>query len=185
VVAVLTDAAADGRLTTAEHSERMERAYSARTLGDLVGLTKDLVAPADQPIRLDARWTVSGIFASERRSGHWVVPDVLAVTAVFGEVVLDLTSALLQSQRVTIYATLIGGRLELIVPPGMTVQQVPAGSGGQGTAARAARSHQPAPAGAPVVEVRRVVPGGRIRVVTPQPARRRGGRWTVSRRRRS
>ena len=82
----------------------MERAYSARTLGELVGLTKDLVPAADQPIRLDARWTVSGIFASEHRSGHWVVPDVLAVTAVFGEVVLDLTSALLQSQRVTIYA---------------------------------------------------------------------------------
>jgi hypothetical protein len=161
----------------------MERAYSARTLGDLVGLTKDLVTPADQPIRLDARWTVSGIFASEHRSGHWVVPDVLAVTAVFGEVVLDLTSALLQSQRVTIYATLIGGRLELIVPDGMVVQQVPAGSGGQGT--RAARPQPAAPAGVPVVEVRRVVPGGRIRVVTPRPPRRRGGRWPVSRRRRS
>jgi hypothetical protein len=162
----------------------MERAYSARTLGELVGLTKDLVPAADQPIRLDARWTVSGIFASEHRSGHWVVPDVLAVTAVFGEVVLDLTSALLQSQRVTIYATLIGGRLELIVPDGMVVQQVPAGAGGQG-ATRAARPQPAAPAGVPVVEVRRVVPGGRIRVVTPRPPRRRGGRWPVSRRRRS
>jgi hypothetical protein len=181
VVAVLTEAAADGRLTAAEHSERIERAYSARTLGDLVGLTKDLVTPADQPIRLDARWTVSGIFASERRTGHWVVPDVLAVTAVFGEVTLDLTNALLQSQRVTIYATLIGGRLELIVPEGMTVLQIPAGSGRDQGAARP----QPAPAGVPVVEVRRVVPGGRIRVVTPRPPRRRGGRWPVSRRRRS
>jgi hypothetical protein len=162
----------------------MGRAYSARTLGELVGLTKDLVPAADQPIRLDARWTVSGIFASEHRSGHWVVPDVLAVTAVFGEVVLDLTSALLQSQRVTIYATLIGGRLELIVPDGMVVHQVPAGAGGQG-ATRAARPQPTAPAGVPVVEVRRVVPGGRIRVVTPRPPRRRGGRWPVSRRRRS
>ena len=184
---MLTEAAADGRLTAAEHSERMDRAYSARTLGDLVGLTKDLVAPADQPIRLDARWTVSGIFASEHRSGHWVVPDVLAVTAVFGEVVLDLTSALLQSQRVTIYATLIGGRLELIVPDGIAVRLVPAGSGGAGgTATRAPRPQPaPAPAGVPVVEVRRVVPGGRIKVVTPRPPRRRGGRWPVSRRRRS
>jgi hypothetical protein len=159
----------------------MERAYSARTLGDLVGLTKDLVTPADQPIRLDARWTVSGIFASEHRSGHWVVPDVLAVTAVFGEVVLDLTNALLQSQRVIIYATLIGGRLELIVPASIAVQLIPAGRE-QGAAARAAR---PDPAGGPVVEVRRMVPGGRIRVVTPRPPRRRGGRWPVSRRRRS
>jgi hypothetical protein len=163
----------------------MDRAYSARTLGELVGLTKDLVPAADQPIRLDARWTVSGIFASEHRSGHWVVPDVLAVTAIFGEVVLDLTSALLQSQRVTIYATLIGGRLELIVPQGMVVRQVPAGAGGQGTATRAAGPPPAAPAGVPVVEVRRVVPGGRIRVVTPRPPRRRGGRWPVSRRRRS
>jgi Cell wall-active antibiotics response 4TMS YvqF len=163
----------------------MERAYSARTLGDLVGLTKDLVTPADQPIRLDARWTVSGIFASEHRSGHWVVPEVLAVTAVFGEVVLDLTNALLQSQRVTIYATLIGGRLELIVPDGIAVQLVPAGTGGTGSGAARAARPQEAPAGVPVVEVRRVVPGGRIRVVTPRPPRRRGGRWPVSRRRRS
>jgi hypothetical protein len=163
----------------------MDRAYSARTLGELVGLTKDLVPAADQPIRLDARWTVSGIFASEHRSGHWVVPDVLAVTAVFGEVVLDLTHALLQSQRITIYATLIGGRLELIVPDGMIVRQIPAGRE-QGAAARAARPQPAAPAGVPVVEVRRVVPGGRIRVVTPRPPRRRGGpRWPVSRRRRS
>ena len=55
VVALLTEAAGDGRLTLGEHAERAGQAYAARTLGELSELTADLVAPAAQPIRLDAR----------------------------------------------------------------------------------------------------------------------------------
>ena len=51
-----------------------------------------------------------------------MVPDRLAVTAVFGEVVLDLREALLQSQRITLLATVIGGTLQLIVPEGIVVE---------------------------------------------------------------
>src|ERR1700733_11677753 len=81
VVALLTQAASDGRLTLGEHSERAERAYSARTLGELVELTADLAAPSAQPIRLDGRRPIAGIFSKERRDGRWGVPDRLAVTA--------------------------------------------------------------------------------------------------------
>jgi hypothetical protein len=167
VVTVLTEAAADGRLTLGEHAERAERAYSARTLGELAVLTADLAAPSAQPIRLDGRRPVAGIFARERRAGRWVVPDNLVVTAIFGEVVLDMREALLQSLRVTIYATVVGGRLDLIVPDGVAVVMT-------GTAILARRRGGPLPArpGVPVIEVRALALGGRVRVVTP-----RRGRW--------
>src|ERR1700729_3977825 len=45
VISLLSAAAADGRLSMSEHAERIERAYSARTLGDLAVLTSDLAAP--------------------------------------------------------------------------------------------------------------------------------------------
>lgn len=167
-MALLTDAAADGRLTLGEHAERTERAYSARTLGDLAGLTTDLAAASAQPIRLDSRRPVAGIFGTERRAGRWVVPEHLTVTAVFGEVILDLRQALLQSQRVTIYATVIGGRLELIVPDGVAVvltrKPRPAGR-------RTGGGTQPGP-GVPVIEVRAFTLGGRVITVRP-----RRGRW--------
>lgn len=39
---VLNDALAQGRLTPAEHDERMSRCFAAVTMGDLAGLTADL-----------------------------------------------------------------------------------------------------------------------------------------------
>ena len=192
VVAVLAEAVADGRLDTHEHGIRLERAYSARTLGDLVGLTEDLVTADHQPIRLDHRRAVAGFMTRQSRSGRWVVPDSFPVTVLFGEVVLDLREAVLQSQRVTVYATLLGGRLELIVPEGLKVELTGSGLSGSGMAG-SARSRQATPdasqprptgpPGTPVIEVRAVIPGGRIKITTPRPPRRR--RWPVSRRRRS
>ena len=42
----LGSAFAEGRLTAAEHGERVRAAYGARTLGELAVLTADLPAPA-------------------------------------------------------------------------------------------------------------------------------------------
>src|SRR5690606_11127766 len=55
VIAVLTEAAADGRLSLAEHEERVDQAWSARTLGELARLTTDLLPPESQPFRTDNR----------------------------------------------------------------------------------------------------------------------------------
>jgi len=181
VVALLAEAAGDGRLTLSEHSERAERAYSARTLGELAALTADLAAPSAQPIRLDGRRPVAGVFSRERREGRWVVPERLTVSAVFGEVVLDLREAILQSQRVTVLATLMGGTLQLIVPEGVTVETT-------GTAVLSTRSGSRAPASppagpphpGPVIEVRTFALGGRVKIIRP-----RRSRWRAFSRRRS
>lgn len=117
----LSEAASDGRLTMDEHAQRVEQAYAARTLGELAVLTSDLAAPGGQPLRLDRSRAVSAFFSRERRDGRWVVPDRLAVTAVAGQVVLDLREALLHGGRTIVYATAIGGQVHLLVPPGVTV----------------------------------------------------------------
>jgi hypothetical protein len=181
VVALLTEAAGDGRLTLREHSERAERAYAARTLGELAALTADLAVASAQPIRLDTRKPVAGIFGRDRRDGRWVVPERLAVTAVFGEVVLDLREALLQGPRVTILATLLGGTLQLIVPDDVIVEVTgtsvlrtrrgPAGAKPGGP---------PPPPETPVIEVRGLSLIGRVKVVRPRRSRWRGA---LSRRR--
>src|ERR1700733_12031267 len=74
VISLLSDAAADGRLTMSEHAERVGRAHSARTLGDLAVLTSDLAAPSAQPFRLDHRGPVLALFNRDRRDGRWGVP---------------------------------------------------------------------------------------------------------------
>jgi hypothetical protein len=172
VVALLTDAAGDGRLTLGEHAERTERAYAARTIGELVALTEDLAAPSAQPIRLDARRSVAAVFGRERREGRWVVPESFPVVAVFGEVVLDLREALLQSRRVIVHATVIAGHVQLIVPEGVTVEIV----GGTLLGRKSVRGGQPAGSGPglPVVEVRVFGVGGTVKAVTPRRSRWRG-----------
>ena len=177
---LLGEAAADGRLTPDEHSERVERACRARTLGDLAVLTTDLAGPQLSP----SGWTagvMTGVFSRDSRDGRWVAPDSLPVVAVCGEVELDLREALLQSGRIVIYATLILGTIHLIVPDGVAVEM-------SGTAVltrkvtrtvrqAGPRSQAPGPDGVPqpVIELRTVGFGGTIKVTSPKRPGRLGG----------
>ena len=186
---LLAQAAADGRLTWEEHAARVQRAYTARTLGQLAELTEDLARPDAQPFRLDTSRAVTAFFSTERRDGRWVVPDRLVVTAIGGQVVLDLREALLHGQRTMMYATALGGQVHLLVPAGITVRMhgmpgFSALAGGPDQAAgpdQLAGSATPAPApppGTPVIELHTLTVLGRIQVRTPRP--RRGGffRWS-------
>ena len=168
VVAMLGEAMSDGRLTMDEHAERVERAFTARTLGELAELTADLAVPSAQPVRLDAGRVVAGIFGPARREGRWVVPENLTVTAMFGEVEVDFRQAILQSSRVQVYATVFGGRLRLIVPDGVSVIV----SGHMVLGRRRGSTPPPAGPGTPVIEVKAMVLGGELTVRTPPKSRR-------------
>ncbi|WP_083999718.1 DUF1707 SHOCT-like domain-containing protein [Actinomadura kijaniata] len=120
VVAALGDALADGRLTMEEHSERVSRAYAARTLGELTGLTGDLSPAETQPIKVDDR-PVSAFFGRVHREGRWVVPVKLPLLALFGTVELDLREAVLQRRHIVLDSTTLGGRIRLLVPEGVQV----------------------------------------------------------------
>ena len=172
VITLLGEAAADGRLTPDEHEDRVERAYQARTLGDLAGLTIDLAAPSEQPIRLDGRRAVTGVFSRDSRKGRWVVPENLPVLAVFGDVELDLREAILTGSRTVVHATLIAGTVHLIVPEGVVVATT-------GTAAltrkKIDRGARASGRGQAVIEVRTTGFGGTVRVTSPRTPRRMGG----------
>jgi hypothetical protein len=166
-VGLLRDAHADGRLTVDEHAERVERAYVARTLGELGALTADLAMPEDQPIRLDSRY-LSALFATVRHGGRWVVPARLPVTALFGTVEIDLREALLQRKHVIIRASVLGGRVRLVVPDGVRVEF----TGRSLVSARDLRVSTPEVPDAPLIEVSGVIILGSVRARTPKRPRR-------------
>lgn len=168
VLALLAEAVSDGRLTPEEHSDRVQRACTARTLGDLAELTSDLAVPSAQPVRLDGGRVISGIFGPAKRDGRWVVPATLTVNAMFGEVEVDVTQAILQARHVQLHATVIGARLVLIVPDGVSVVvNTPMVLG-----RRRGSTPLPADAETPVIEVKGLVLGGEIIVRTPPKPRR-------------
>jgi hypothetical protein len=170
VVALLADALADGRLDSDEHATRVRAALSARTLGELAELTSDLAIAAHQPVRVDGGKVITGMFGTEVRSGRWVVPETVTVTAMFGEVVVDFREALLQSRHVIMYVTAIGGRVRLMVPDGVDVVMSGTALLGRRRGATAlAVSPDP---DAPVIEVRAFLVAGEIRALPP-PRRRR------------
>jgi hypothetical protein len=98
-----------------------------------------------------------------------VVPDSLAVTAICGDVVLDLRDAIMQSQRVTIYATAVAGHIRLIMPAGVAVEMV--GRSFIGIRSVRGRSLPAAGAATGVIEVRTLALGGTVRAITPRRSR--------------
>jgi hypothetical protein len=168
VLALLAEAVSDGRLTPDEHAERVQRACTARTLGELADLTTDLVVASAQPVRLDGGRVISGIFGPAKRDGRWVVPETLTVTAMFGEVEVDFTQAILQARRVQLYATVVGGRLRLVVPDGVSVMV----TGHLVLGRRRGGTPLPASSDTPLIEVKGLVLGGEVIVRTPPRSRR-------------
>lgn len=176
VVGLLRDAHGDGRLTADEHAERVERAYAARTLGELTAVTADLTPADQQPIQVEGR-PLLALFGTVRRGGRWVVPVRFPVSALFGTVEVDLREALWQRRHVVVQAAMLGGRLRLVVPEGVRVEF----TGRSILGGRDLRARPGDGTDAPVVEVSGVVIFGSVRARTPRRRwrdrlPRRGGR---------
>src|SRR5271169_1520116 len=100
VVELLRVSAGDGRLTAEELDERLERAMTARTYGELARLVADLPAEGAvaSPATAPAAKEVARI---DVRSGHvqrvdrWVVPQQMDVKVTSGHVKLDFTQAVI------------------------------------------------------------------------------------------
>lgn len=134
IAELLRDAYADGRLTVDEHSERIEAAYGAKTLGELAPLTRDL--PAHRPLSMDkpaappsaplppARQespSMVAVFGASTRKGRWRVGSHLKAVAVFGGVEIDLTDAVFESPEVVIEVTAVFGGVEIRVPENVSL----------------------------------------------------------------
>lgn len=64
---------------------------------------------------------ILAVMGETRRAGAWVVPRLLRVRALLGEVKLDLRHATIPD-GFTLDARALGGRITLIVPRGTAVQ---------------------------------------------------------------
>ncbi|MFG2562886.1 DUF1707 domain-containing protein [Streptomyces sp. NPDC048496] len=121
VVEILQVAAGDGRLTAAELDERLDAALSARTTGDLAGLTADLPSEGMPPqardlVRIDQR------FGDVTRTGRWLVPRRMEIRLMFCDAKLDFTDAMITHNTLHIDVDLrVGGNLILVTRPGIEV----------------------------------------------------------------
>lgn len=127
VAAVLGGALAAGRLTTAEHAERLDCVYAAKTAGDLVPLTRDLPAeeltrdlPAeeasDSAVTAADRVSVVARFSKLIRSGRWVAGRRTRLTARFGALIVNLTEAVIPGREITLETDAFFSKLIVVVP---------------------------------------------------------------------
>ena len=124
VLAELREHSAQGRLTLEEFSQRVDEAYSAKTLAELEDVKRELpavsAAPAARPRRKARRWLVSIMGGADRR-GRWRVPRKLAVLSLMGGSDLDLRQAQIEDDEVTITVFSIMGGTDVYVPEGVEV----------------------------------------------------------------
>jgi hypothetical protein len=123
----LREAAAEGRLTLEEFTERMHSAYETRTRAELDRLVGDLPAerPAAAPLpeaprRPARRWIVS-VMGNSVRHGRWRVAEHATGVTVMGNTVIDLRGAELSAPEVTISVFNMMGNTRVIVPAGVDV----------------------------------------------------------------
>ena len=111
--AVLGNGLATGRLTSTEHAERLDAAYTATTLGELALLTRDL--PADDAAGTGVgavdRAEVAARFSKVIRSGRWVAGRRTRLTAHFGALIVNLADAVLPGREITLEIDAFCGKL--------------------------------------------------------------------------
>ncbi|QMU75150.1 DUF1707 domain-containing protein [Streptacidiphilus sp. PB12-B1b] len=141
VAEALREAYAEGRLTADEHSERVDSVYAAKTLGELVPLTRDLPthgqvhqaaapAPAKPVFRTpeadpsarqeDPR--MIAVFGGAERRGRFRAGAWIKAVAVFGGVEIDLSDAVFDEPELVIHCTAVFGGVEIRVPEHVTLR---------------------------------------------------------------
>ena len=121
--AQLGGALATGRLTSAEHAERLDAVYTAKTMGDLAPLTRDLPAKggADASLAAGSRAEVAARFSKVIRSGRWVAGRRTRLTSHFGALTVNLVDAVLPGREITLEIDAFCGKLIVVVPSGAHV----------------------------------------------------------------
>ncbi|GAA3744992.1 DUF1707 SHOCT-like domain-containing protein [Salinactinospora qingdaonensis] len=182
----LREALAEGRITAQEHTERLEATYTATTAGELLPLVSDLPTLPPSPTEGDAAALtgLSGaprpIYGRERiggrasgrfsaalmgvteRAGTWTLPETYVAMTVMGAIGLDLRESRFAAREVTIYANVVMGAIEVIVPDDVEVRVHGVGiMGSFATDGKPAGVTEP---GAPIVHVTGIAVMGAVEV---------------------
>jgi hypothetical protein len=192
VAEALRVAAGDGRLTSDELDERLERALTARTYDDLAPLLADLpaagtaLAPLPGPLAAILAGGVAPAPPKElvtihvtsghaKRDGQWVVPARMDLKSRSGHIELDFTKAIISQPTLHIDAEVRSGHILLITKPGIDVDvedvQVRSGS---------VKVEVPHDDGVPVffrITIAGTCRSGMITARPPRPPRRSFWRW--------
>ncbi|WP_042368647.1 DUF1707 SHOCT-like domain-containing protein [Streptacidiphilus neutrinimicus] len=134
VAEALRDAYAEGRLDAEEHSQRLDAAYAAKTLGELVPLTRDLPvhdgvrpkpaaapAPAQEPVPASGSNEIVAIFGGSVRKGRFRAGRFMRARAIFGGIEIDLTEAVFDAPELVIEVNAIFGGVEVKVPDNVSL----------------------------------------------------------------
>ncbi|PSL01770.1 cell wall-active antibiotic response 4TMS protein YvqF [Haloactinopolyspora alba] len=108
---------------------------------------------------------ITGILSTEKRKGRWEVPARLDLTTVLGEIVIDLTDAVVRSPEVEIQVGVVLGSVTLIAPEGADVRLE---HGANVLGERKMRLRSAAVQGGPVYRVRGFVVLGEVVVRAPR-----------------
>lgn len=130
IAQILSDALAEGRLSSEEHSERLDSLYSLKTVAELQGLVRDLPAPggghtppaygpggAGGPVE-----SVVAVCSSSARKGRWRPGAHTRAISVMGDITIDLTEAVFEQQVTEINVTCVLGNVEVLVPENVTLR---------------------------------------------------------------
>lgn len=142
VAETLRAALGEGRIDLDELGERLDRAYAARTYGDLEAVVADLPDTARLPVPRSGSMPVSAaqqgaldrvggratsgsavaIMGGATRKGAWTVPSSFTAVAVMGGVELDLREARFETVEVTITAIAFWGGVDIVAPADVAVR---------------------------------------------------------------
>ncbi|WP_327416094.1 DUF1707 SHOCT-like domain-containing protein [Streptomyces sp. NBC_01233] len=179
IAQILGDALAEGRLTSDEHSERLDSLYAFKTVGELEGLVRDLPAPggAHAPFATAGPTapaggpaeTIVAVCSSSARKGRWRPGAHTRAVSVMGDINIDLTEAVFEQQVTEINVTCVLGNVEVLVPENVTLRGY--GSGVLGNFEVRGESRGQSDPQAPVVIVRGFALLGNIEA-RPKPGAR-------------
>ncbi|MER7212397.1 DUF1707 domain-containing protein [Streptosporangium sp. NPDC000239] len=131
VSALLGEALSTGQLAYEEYSERLDRLYQAKTVGELEVLTSDLQVERHRPATSPVSYVpgtnsepenVIAIFGGADRKGRWRVRRRIRGLALFGGMRFDMTDAEFEAKEIEITINAVFGGAEIIVPEGVEVR---------------------------------------------------------------
>ncbi|WP_156934853.1 DUF1707 SHOCT-like domain-containing protein [Pseudonocardia spinosispora] len=112
-VAALMTAMEQGRITPTEFSDRCDVAWAARTRAELLVVLSDL--PGGPPPEL-APLVLDVPFGQVRRTGEWLVPEIVRITGLGQRTTLDFTDAVIRRPEVLIEITAAMSATRVLLP---------------------------------------------------------------------
>jgi uncharacterized protein DUF1707/cell wall-active antibiotic response 4TMS protein YvqF len=132
-IQLLSDSFVADLLTMEEFEDRLAKIHAASSRAEVEALISDLgplplgatstaLAPMSVNPGLEApAKRIRSVLGNIERRGGWVVPAQIQVTSTFGNVELDFRQARFTAGVTEIYARVVLGNLEIIVPPQLAV----------------------------------------------------------------